>query len=139
MKDTLSSLKKKKKMASESVTAVANPEDHKHCINFQLFTLEVELYCSGIAHAKQVQYRLKINLTFFYNGQPYNDLLKFYSGTTYLPLDYTLGLKSGCIFVTVKILKVGTALFQNQQSPNKSQKIFKRGNDPLYLQKPIQE
>lgn len=34
---------KKKKMA-ESVTAVANSEDHKHCINFQLFTLEVELY-----------------------------------------------------------------------------------------------
>lgn len=85
-----------------------------------------------------MQYRLKINLTFFYNGQPYKDLLMFYSGTTHLPLDYTSGLKSGCIFVTVKILKVGTtALFQNQQPPNKPQEIFKRGSDPLYLQKPI--
>lgn len=50
MKDSLSSFLKKI-MASESM---ANPEDHKHCINFQLFTLEVELYCRGIAYAKEV-------------------------------------------------------------------------------------
>lgn len=79
--------------------------------------------------------RLKINLTIFWNGQPYKTFLMFYSATMYLPLDYTLGLKSGCIFVTVKILKVGTALLQNQEPPNKSQKIFKRGNGPFYLQK----
>lgn len=38
----------------------------------------------------------------------------------YLPLVYTLGLKYWCIFVTVKITKVGTTFFQNQQSPKKS-------------------
>lgn len=51
MKDTCF----KKRTAFESVTAVANPKDHKFCINFQMFTLEVELYCSGIAYAKKVQ------------------------------------------------------------------------------------
>lgn len=60
----------------------------------------------------------------------------FYSDNV-VTWDYTLGLKSGCIFVTVKIWKVGTALHQNEQPPNKSQKIFRRGNDPFYLQRPI--
>lgn len=71
-----------------------------------------------------------MNLT-FYNGQPYKDLLMFYSGTICLPLDYTKALKS------MKILKIGTALLQNQHPAEKSQKNFKRCNDPFYLQKPI--
>lgn len=42
----------------------------------------------------------------------------------YLPLDYTLGLKSGCIFVTVKILKVDTASFHNQNPQTYNRKFL---------------
>lgn len=61
----------------------------------------------------------------------------FYSGTIYLHLVYILGLKYWCIFDTVKIPKVGTTFFQNQQSPKKSQKLLKWGKSRFYVKKKL--
>lgn len=56
---------------------------------------------------------------FFYDGHPYIVLLLFYSGTLLSILEVYTGFGILLYFlVTVKILKVGTCLFQNQKSPN---------------------
>lgn len=134
MKDTLL----KKRMASESVTAVANPEDHKHCIIFQKFTLKVELYCSGITYAKEVQQAENLShlLLHWAALQRLTNVLFWHNLFT---LELYKGFEIWMYFYYYKDFEDRYSLTSEPVAPKKITENFKRGNGPFYLQKPIQE
>lgn len=80
-------------------------------LQWQILGMTRPIYKIWIVHFASIAPLLSLQWTPIQN---LNNVL-FYS-----PLVYTLGLKYWYIFVTVKISKVGTTFFQNQQSPKKS-------------------